>query len=111
MATFFDRVRAFLKPSTAKDATTSPSYGGFVGGFRLASTAALGTRRHATLRSFADRCEPARTAINWRKQQVAESRYRIVRTDDPKRPPSPAVVKAITELLREVNPSRLSFSE
>jgi hypothetical protein len=107
-----DRLRAFLAPvPVAKDAQTVAPYAGVLGNFRLASSQFDRGRRHAALRYFADVCEPVRTAINWRKQQVAESRWRIVRTDDPKKPPDPRVVDKVNALLRYVNPTRSSFSE
>jgi hypothetical protein len=55
------------------------------------------------LRDFADRNEALRTAITWRKQQVSQARWRIVRVDDPKEPPNPIVVQEATKLFRRVN--------
>jgi hypothetical protein len=109
MASIVDRVRAFFaQPTTEKAAQTKAPYATVVRTQLYTGQSTL--RRSARLlRNFADRSEALRTAINWRKQQISEAKFRIIRIDDPTKPPNPKVVKEITTLMRTVNTKRESL--
>jgi hypothetical protein len=108
MPSITDRVRAFLDVFT-KGAQTQAPYARSIGGFRVSTHEQRSPAGARMLRNFADSSEAVRTAINWRKQQVAQAEWRIVRVDDPKRAPDPSVVKAVNQLFRYVNPKNESF--
>ena len=108
MATIVERMRSFLGIET-KAAQTAAPYAKAVGPFRIVQGGLRSAAGAKMLRQFADNCEPVRTAINWRKQQVAQARHRIVRIDDPRRPPDPRVVDAANRLFQFINPKRESF--
>jgi hypothetical protein len=57
-----------------------------------------------TLRQWARRNEFLRTAINRRKRQIAQAKWRLVRRDRPNDAPDPAVEKAVKDLFDIVNP-------
>lgn len=61
------------------------------------------------LRRWARTNEFVRTAINRRKQQIAQASWRLVRRDKPNEPPDPAVEKAVTDLFDMVNSKGDSF--
>lgn len=109
MPSITDRVRAFFENFTAKSAQTQAPYARTVGGFRVATRSQRSPAGARMLRNFADQSEAVRTAINWRKQQVSQSAWRVVRVDDPKRPPDVRVVKAVNQLFRYVNQKGESF--
>ncbi|HET9029257.1 MAG TPA: phage portal protein [Candidatus Aquilonibacter sp.] len=110
MATLGERLRAFLNPPAEKASQTKAPYATSVRAqFHIAAGQNQLRRSTRMLREFADRNEALRTAINWRKQQVSQGAWRIVRTDDEKKAPNPKVVDAVKALLRVVNPKRESL--
>ncbi|MDB5042179.1 MAG: putative bacteriophage portal protein [Candidatus Eremiobacteraeota bacterium] len=103
MPTIAERLRAFFNPDAIKEAPRGPYAS--AGGVRVWNSNTLRSRATVTmLRNFANN-EVVRTAIDKRKHQISSSRWQIVRLDDPKAPPNPAVVDAVTRLLRYVNPA------
>jgi len=106
-----DKLRSALGIQ-AKAATSKTSYAaGPYGRVRVQMQVLGGDPRAGAkmLRDFSRRCEPVRTAINRRKRQISQAKWRIVRTDDPKAVVNPAIEKKITDLLRFVNPKGESF--
>ncbi len=63
----------------------------------------------ANLRRWAKTNEFLRTAINRRKQQIAQAKWRLVRRDKPNDPPDATVEKTVRDLFDNVNPKRESF--
>jgi len=61
------------------------------------------------LRSYADRNEWVRIAINRRKRELGRAKWQIVRVDDHEEPADPRVVAAVTDLFRSVNLKGESF--
>jgi Phage portal protein len=61
------------------------------------------------LRNYSRNNEWVRLAIDYRREQVRMASWKIIRTDDPKKPPDPSVVKAVRKLFKMVNPMRTSF--
>ena len=53
--------------------------------------------------------EWVRLAIDYRREQIVKAPWKIVRIDDPKASPSPAVEKAVRDLFSIVNPKRDSI--
>jgi hypothetical protein len=92
-----------------KAALTKAPYATSVRAMTTLSSNQTSRRSARLLRHLADHNEALRTAINWRKQQISQSHWRIVRVDDPKAAPNPKVVQEITTLLRFVNTKRESF--
>lgn len=109
MPSLYDRVRGMFSVPTAKAAKTQAPYATSVARMRLVSGYEHGRRSARLLRNFADRSEALRTAINWRKQQVSQANWHIVRTDDPKKAPNPKVEAAIRSLFNIVNSKRESM--
>jgi hypothetical protein len=106
-----DRLEAVAEKALAAarfaQATKSASAGPYASAanIRVGNSSKARSRAGASmLRNFANN-EVVRTAINWRKQQVVASPWRIVRVDDPKAKPDPNVVATVTRLLRYVNPA------
>jgi len=86
---------------------TVPSYANAIRvGVQGSGTQKRGSKQ---LRNFAENNEWVRVAVNRRKHALGQANWRIVRIDDPKATPSPAVVKKIRDLFRFVNPKRESF--
>jgi hypothetical protein len=109
MPSIVERIRSFVEMAT-KSAQTQAPYASAVGSMTIFTAHQRGVPAgRRMLRDFADTSEPVRTAINWRKQQVAQSRSRIVRVDDPRKPPDPRVVKAAAQLFNYINPKGESF--
>lgn len=106
MASIVDRVRSWF--GTSKAAQTQAPYATTIRSQLVTSQTYL-RRSSRLLRNFADRNEALRTAINWRKQQVSESKWRVVRVDNPKAPPKKSVVAEVTQLLTTVNTKRESL--
>jgi hypothetical protein len=108
---FFDTLRSALG-FNAKAATAKTSYAtGPYGRVRVQMDRLGGDPRSGAkmLRSFSRNCVPLRTAYNRRKQQISQAKWRVIRLDDPKAEANPAVVAAVTKLLRTVNPKGESF--
>ena len=61
------------------------------------------------LRNYSRNNEWVRLAIDYLRSQIRMAKWKIVRTDDPKKPPNPAVVNAVRDLFKLVNPMRESF--
>lgn len=61
------------------------------------------------LRAWSRNNEWVRLAIDYRREQISKASWKIVRLDDPKKPPDPSVEKAIRQLFKIVNPKRESF--
>lgn len=108
MPSLLDRVRGLLSP-TQKAAQTQAPYATGLARMRVVSGYEHGRRSAGMLRHLADRNEALRTAINWRKQQVSQAEWRIVRIDNPKAAPNPKVVNAVSALFRTVNAKRESL--
>lgn len=61
-------------------------------------------RRNAKmLRKFADNNEFVRTAINRRKRQIAQAKWRLVRRENPNAQPDARIIKALRDLFDVVN--------
>lgn len=106
-----ESLRSFLfgiEPKTQKGALTKAPYATNVRA-SLYEPTQVNRRGARYLRNFADYSEPLRTAINWRKQQISQARWRIVRSDNPKKPPDERIVKQAQQLFRFINPKRESF--
>ncbi len=108
MATIVERLRSFVGFESKAAATVAP-YASAMGPITVVQQSVRSATASKMLRNYADTSEAVRTAINWRKQQVAQARHRIVRIDDPRRAPDPRVVAQVTQLLQYVNPKRESF--
>lgn len=109
MPSLLDRVRGLIALQASKSAQTQAPYASMVGRMRVVSGYEHGRRSAKLLRHLADRSEALRTAINWRKQQVSQANWHIVRTDDPKKAPNPKVEAAVRSLLNVVNSKRESM--
>lgn len=73
-------------------------------------TMAQGPKPNAkTLRDWSRRNEFLRTAINRRKRQVAQAKWRLVRRDKPNDPPDPTVEQTVKDLFDIVNPKQESL--
>jgi len=66
-------------------------------------------KRAQQLRRFADNNEFVRTAINRRKRQIGQAKWRLVRRDNPNAQPDVAVEKALRDLFDQVNSKHESF--
>jgi len=110
-ATALESLTAESSASAAELVTKSArTVGPFAKTSYLSSGGRSTHRRSAEmLRRWADTNEWVRIAINRRKRQISQARWKIVRLDDPQRPPDPRVVDAIGSLLRFVNPKRESL--
>ncbi len=68
-----------------------------------------GRKSARTLRAWSLTNEWVRIAINRRKRQISQARWHVVRTDDPQKPPNPAVVNAVMDLIGHPNALNESF--
>jgi hypothetical protein len=107
MANPLERLRSLLG-GTQKAAKSKAPYAQVVRSILTPNNA--GQRRGAKmLRNFAENNEWVRIAINRRKRQIAQAKWRLVRTDDPKAAPDKRVEQQVRALFTFVNPKRESF--
>ncbi len=112
MPSIVDRVRAALAVAFTRAPVAQSSYGSGPFAKARVQIAVQGYDPRAgarMLRSFSRHNEWVRLAVNVRTRQISQARWKIVRNDDPKKPPDPRVEKAVRDLLRFVNPRRESF--
>lgn len=107
-----ERARAAISALTGKAAVTQSSYGTGPYARSRVQIAVQGTDPRGgarLLRHFSRRNDWVRLAITVRKRQVAQAKWKLVRNDDPKKPPDPRVLAKVRDLLRTVNPKRESL--
>ncbi len=112
MPSIVDRVRAALAVAFTRAPVAQSSYGSGPFAKARVQIAVQGYDPRAgarMLRSFSRHNEWVRLAVNVRTRQISQARWKIVRNDDPKKPPDPRVVKQVRDLLRVVNAKRESL--
>ena len=86
---------------------TEPPYATSIRAMR--DSRGYGKRGARLLRNFSENNEWVRAAINRRKHALSRAKWNIVRLDDIRKAPDPAVVKRVRDLFAFVNPTRESF--
>lgn len=111
MANLLQRIRSAAAYVIKGPKTQAPYAGGPFAKIRTAvAVTGFDPRRGAKmLRDFSRTNEWVRLAIDYRREQISMASWKIVRLDDPKKPPDPRIEAAVRQLFRFVNPKRESI--